>query len=340
VRRLKLAVMAATVVAVAAACGSGDNDSAEEIKAADRALLVGDSPVTLAVGEGGVWVIDDKENSLRRFTIQPLRSVGGPLRLPGTPVDVSAGLGGVFVVTGSPSRVVRIDPQTGRIAGGGPLPGEPVSVDVGDREVWVATKDPNELVRVDRRTGAVRGKPLPLPAEPSFVSARDFAVWVGFEKQRRVARIDQRTGEVRRSFRVPNGLTDMATGDGGTLWFTQGDKYPYGHVPVEGDYVELDDPEPTDGSYRIAVGPRGAVFVVGQEDSDTTSSGSGSSSSRTYYFRQGLIVDPRSGDLRSQFQLSDDVRDIAAGAGALWSLEPATGNVPPGSWRISRHPIG
>jgi outer membrane protein assembly factor BamB len=235
--------------------------------------------------------------------------------------------------------VVRVDPRSGRIAGGAALRGEPVSVDVGDRDVWVATRAPSELVRVSRRTGLLRGRPIPLPAEPSFVSARDLAVWVGSEKARRVFRIDQRSGEVRRSFRLPNGLKDMAAGDGGTLWFAQGDEYPYGHIPIEGDYVELDDPGGSDGSIRVTVGPRGAVFVVAQKDSGTTS-GTGSSSSRTYYFRQGLAVEPRTGDVKSEFELSDDVRDIAAGAGAVWSIEPATGNVPSGSWRLSRHPVG
>jgi streptogramin lyase len=338
VRRTKLAVMAAIVVAVTAACAGGDDQSAEEIAAADRALLVGNSPVALAVGEGGVWVVDDKEKSLRRFTITPPRSLGEPLRLPGTPVDVTAGLGGVFAVTRGPSRIVRIDPDTGAVTNSAALPGEPVSVDAGDREVWVATRKPDALVRVDRRTGAVVEKGFPLPFEPSFVSARDLAVWVGSEKAKRVARIDQRTGAVRRSFRVPNGLEDIATGDGGTLWFAQGDDHPYGHVPIEGDYVELDDPEATDGSFRVAVGPRGGVYVIASEDSRSTS-GTGSSSSRTYYIREGLVVDPRTGNLRSDFEVSDDVRDIAAGAGAVWTIEPATGNVPPGSWRISRHPI-
>jgi streptogramin lyase len=338
-RRTALVAAAAATAALLGGCAAGDSQSADEIKAADRALLVGDSPQAISVGAGGVWVVDDKEKSLRHFTVAPVRSAGAPLRLPGTPVDVSAGARGVFVVTKGPARVLRIDPNTGRIAGSAALPGEPVSVDVGDRAVWVATKSPDSLMRVDPRTGAVLGKAFPLRFEPSFVSARDFAVWVGSEKARRVVRIDQGTGKVRRAFRLPNGLIDMAAGDGGTLWFAQGDKYPYGHIPVEGDYVELDDPGTSDGSFRIAVGPRGAVFVAGAQDSGTTSSG-GSSSSQTYYFRQGVVADPRTGDLRSRFELSDDVRDIAAGGGAVWSIEPATGNVPPGSWRVSRHPVG
>jgi streptogramin lyase len=339
VRRLAAALLAAGAALVAGACSTASDDSAGEVRAADRALLVGDSPRRLAVGEGGVWVIDDSEKSLRRFSVSPLRSVGEPLRLPGTPVDVSAGAGGVFVVVRRPSRVVRVDPGTGRIAGSSELPGEPVSVDVGDRQVWVALRDPNRLVRVDPRTGVVLPAILPLPFEPSFVSARDLAVWAGGEKARRVARIDQSTGRVRRSFRLPNGLTGMAAGDGGTLWFAQGDEYPYGHIPTEGDYVELDDPGESDGSFGVAVGPRGAVFVVARPDSRSTSS-AGSSSSTTYHYRPGLVVNPRDGAVRSDFELSDDVRAIAAGGGAVWSVEPATGNVPPGSWRLSRYPVG
>lgn len=336
--RAAAAVALAAGAALLAGCSAGDGQSAQDVRAADRATLVGNAPTKLAVGGGSVWVISEQEKSLRRVSVSPPRAVGAPLGLAGTPVDVSASARGVYVVNSEPPVLTVLDAGSGRITARTQLPGTPVAVDVAGRDVWIALKDPNRLVRADARTGALTKTSFALPFEPSFVSARDFALWVGSSKAKRVARIDQTTGRARRSFRVPNALEGMAAGDGGTLWFAQGDKYPYGHVPVEGDYVELDDPGATDGSFRIAVGPRGAVFVVGDHDSGTTTSGG--SDSRTYYFRQGLRVDPRTGDLLSRFELSDEVRDIAAGDGAVWSLEPATGNVPPGSWRVSRHRLG
>jgi outer membrane protein assembly factor BamB len=339
VRTVAAALVAAAALLVLAGCTTGPDRDTDSVQSADRDLLVGRSPVRIAVGGGGVWVIDDGDRSLRRFTVKPLRAAPGPpIGLAATPVDASASARGVFVVTRDSPKLMRIDPATGTITSSTPLPADPVAVDAGDREVYVVLKD-RTLVKADLKTGALLPPVFKLPFEPSFVSSRDFAVWVGSKSTKRVARIDQSTGKIRRTFRVPNALEGMAAGDGGTLWFAQGSNEPYGHIPVEGDYIELDDPGDTDGSFLITVGPRGTVFVVGRESSASSSSG-GSGSSTTYYFRQGLIVDPKTGDLRSQFQVSDDVRDIAAGYGAVWTLEPATGNVPSGSWRISHHPIG
>jgi len=76
------ALLAAVALAGALA-GCGKDVTSEEQRAMDRALLVGPSPIALAAGEGGVFVIDDEERSLRRFDASPLHRKGGPIRLPG-----------------------------------------------------------------------------------------------------------------------------------------------------------------------------------------------------------------------------------------------------------------
>jgi hypothetical protein len=313
--------------------GDGDDGGASAARRADRALLVGDSPRALAAGAGGVFVIDDRERSLRRFAADPLRRAGGPLALPGTPVAVTVGAGSVWVATRAPSLLVRVDARTGALTGRTALPGEPVAADVRGRRVWVALHNPDALVRIGARSGRVASGPLALPVEPSHVSARDAALWVGSRRSSRLLRLDERTGRVRRSFRAPSGLSGLAAGDGGSAWFAQGDASgPFGSAPIEGDYLDLRQDSGHDGWSDVAVGPRGSVYVLSARDSRT----GGVNEPSSVYYREIVRLSPGTGAQLGSAEVSDDARGLAAGEGAAWSLAPATGDVPSGSWRLVR----
>jgi streptogramin lyase len=330
---VRRALAALAAVAVLAGCGVEDS-TPEERRAQDRAGLVGPSPRAVAAGLGSVWVVDDRERSLWRFKPSPLRRLGAPVRLPATPVDVAAGRGAVWVVARSPSVLLRLDPRTGRLLGRAPLPGEPVAVDAGDGGLWVALRRPDAIVPFAGASGLTRGRPLRLPAPPREVSARDAALWVALAGGRRLLRVDPATGAIRRSFRAPNGLDALAAGDSGAAWFAQGEEAPYGRAPTEGDYLELLDSTSTEGSVDVAVGPRGSVYVMTGEDSSRETNPGGSN--YTAYFRTILRLDPRTGEVGGTARVGDDARALAAGEGAAWVVEPATGDVPSGSNRLSR----
>lgn len=290
----------------------------------DRALLVGPSPIAVAAGEGGVFVIDDEERSLRRFDASPLRRKGGPIRLPGRPVDVAVGAGSVWVAVSGPAVLVRVDAATGRETGRVKLSGSPSAVDVGRGTVWVAISLRSLLDRVNPRTNALAGRPLTLPFSPSVLSARDLALWVGSDvpPQRR-ARVDTQTGDLRRDFRPPRDPVAVAAGDDGAAWFAQGEEVPFGRVPVEGDYLDLDADSEGDGSLDVAVGPRGAVYVLldTYTDNDT-----GNEGSRTVSFRPLVRVDPRTGDVTGRARVGDEARALprARGRPGSSSGPPAT----------------
>ncbi len=164
------------------------------------------------------------------------------------------------------------------------------------------------------RTNALAGRPLTLPFSPSVLSARDLALWVGSDvpPQRR-ARVDTQTGDLRRDFRPPRDPVAVAAGDDGAAWFAQGEEVPFGRVPVEGDYLDLDADSEGDGSLDVAVGPRGAVYVL--LDTDTyTDNDTGNEGSRTVSFRPLVRVDPRTGDVISRARVGDEARALAAGA--------------------------
>lgn len=206
---------------------------------------------------------------------------------------------------------------------------------MGRGTVWVAILIRGLLDRVDPRTNALAGRPFPLPFSPSVLSARDLALWAGSESPQRLARVDTRTGDLRRTFRPPRDPVAVAAGDDGTAWFAQGEEVPFGRVPVEGDYLDLDADTEGDGSLDVAVGPRGAVYVL--LDTDTyTDNDTGNQGSKTVSFRPVVRVDPRTGDVISRARVGDEARALAAGEGAAWVVERATGDVPSGSWRLTR----
>jgi hypothetical protein len=73
--------------------------------------------------------------------------------------------------------------------------------------------------------------------------------------------------------------------------------------------------------------------VLLDTDTDTETSGG---STTTVSFRPLVRVDPRTGEVTERAEVGDDARALTAGEGAAWVVERATGDVPSGSWRLTR----
>ncbi len=142
----------------------------------------------LAVGEGRVWVIDGRRESVTGYDI----ATG----LPGRPIKtgegayaVAVGGGYVWVSNQTESTVTRISPgtrKTKRIrVGGGPR-----GIDVsGTGAVWVANNLDNSLTRIDAKSGEVVGRPVRVGGGPFAVSVRTPNVWTTLLEQGAVARV-------------------------------------------------------------------------------------------------------------------------------------------------------
>jgi DNA-binding SARP family transcriptional activator/ABC-type branched-subunit amino acid transport system substrate-binding protein len=143
-------------------------------------------PSELAVGEGAAWVVDGRRGFLTK--IDPSYGVIGRSRVAPPnpaydgsrgyldPTSVAAGLGWVWITDGS-SRLVRVDPATGkpvlRIDLGSRLDG----VAVGKGAVWAISGTNATVFRLNDR-GRVTAR-IPIVSRPGFQSPFPLAVVVG-----------------------------------------------------------------------------------------------------------------------------------------------------------------
>ena len=121
-------------------------------------IAVGVNPGDVAIGAGAVWITDKNSQTLLRISPQygeitriPLPAQG--LSSPDVGGGVAVGAGSVWVAEGL-SRIVRIDPASGRVESTVSVP-DAREVAFGDGAIWVGASDTGVLTKVDPRTGAV-----------------------------------------------------------------------------------------------------------------------------------------------------------------------------------------
>ena len=148
----------------------------------------------VAVGEGGVWVIDGGTSTLTQ--IDPnINRVVGSLRLPSILDGITTGGGYVWITTvgDQGGELVRVDPATTAVVGDpirvGDGPGPMVFV---DGALWVVnTNGGGSLMRIDPNTARVTGQWF-TNRSPSAVAAGDGSVWVSVHPF--LVRLDPATG--------------------------------------------------------------------------------------------------------------------------------------------------
>ncbi len=194
----------------------------------------------VAVGEGSVWVADGRRGVLTRIEAgyertgqrirfpRALRRSVLSTRLRAPRAALAAGAGAVWVTNGS-DRLMRVDPDTGRITeiqAGRPLNG----VAVGAGAAWAISSRSATVVRVDPSTMRVTDQ-VPIAGRPGVgapfplaIAATSQAVWVLNGNTANVTRIDPRTRGVVRT--IPIGVdrvpTDIAAARR-TAWVANGD---------------------------------------------------------------------------------------------------------------------
>ena len=210
-------------------------------------IAVGVSPGDVAVGAGAVWITDENSQTLLQISPQygeitriPLPAQG--LSRPGVGGGVAIGAGSVWVAQGL-SRIVRIDPASGRVESAVLVP-DAREVAFGDGAIWVGSSDTGVLTKIDPRTGAVvatarigpwicclavgggyvwaandtgiwklgsDGRVLgtiSTPSQTANIYFGDGALWVAADVAGTVLRINPRTDTVRR-YRIGHLLTGI-----------------------------------------------------------------------------------------------------------------------------------
>ncbi len=205
---------------------------------------VGTTPRAIAVGEGGVWVLNADDRTISR--IDPETSAVRTFGTGRILTDLAVGEGGIWVGNGRESgalgnfvttSVTRFDPRSTAPADTAVLPrrvparrnaGEYLlaganQIAVGAGAVWAVNPDLS-VSRIDAATGKIVAR---VPIEAAAVAAGRSAVWAlkaglnGTGPE--VALIDRRRNRVRTTYRLPaDSLWGLAVG-GGSAWVTDFD---------------------------------------------------------------------------------------------------------------------
>ncbi|HUO48857.1 MAG TPA: hypothetical protein VMU09_08500 [Acidimicrobiales bacterium] len=116
------------------------------------------------------------------------------------------------------ATVHRFDPSTGRVTGTVMGVGQrPTAVTTTSGRVWVADSVGNIVFGLDATDGKTRAGPIEVATQPVTVAAGPGGVWVGSVLGGTVSVLDTRSGAVRSSVALPDGLSQLATGDG-AVW--------------------------------------------------------------------------------------------------------------------------
>ena len=189
------------------------------------------APSNVAVGEGGVWVLNTEERTISRIDPKT-KKVVRRFEIGGVPSDIAAGAGALWVGKGGGPEnngtvsISRVDPASNRItrtlrlpdtAGGGSWPsvGFP-GIAVGAGAVWAINPD-QTISRIDPKTGR---RIATIDAKASTIAAGDAGVWFVDSDRSAVTRIDPRTNRVGQTIPVgANVLLGIAVG-AGSVWAT------------------------------------------------------------------------------------------------------------------------
>ena len=178
-------------------------------------------PGGLAVGEGSVWVTDADSPTLLRVDARygSVDKIALPAKSGGAG-GVSVGAGSVWVAQGE-SRVLRIEPRTGRVVHRFDVP---YASDVvqGDGKAWVVSSGAGIVRRVDPATNQITGSVRVRP-EICCAAVGGGFVWIGTKDNRTVWKFSglANPSTPLASVKLAGAGDGLAYGDG-ALWATTG----------------------------------------------------------------------------------------------------------------------
>jgi len=138
---------------------------------------VGQTPSDVAVGEGGVWVVNNGEGTLSRVDADSRKVVGGKIPVGDNPQHVAVGDGAVWVTrSGSAGdELVRVDAASARAGRSTKLDSNAYGVAAGHGAAWVVDGR-RSLLRIDASTGRI--KRIHAGNSPADVAVDGQFVWV------------------------------------------------------------------------------------------------------------------------------------------------------------------
>lgn len=158
-----------------------------------RTIGIGFRPDDLAARDGAVWAFDKEGGVLEKL---PYEETSNRFERRGFAEFDKMAVDDEAVWLSGGKRLIRVDPNTGRVVKRADVPGDIIGVAVGAGAVWAVTGPGATVLRIDPRTAAVTDqiaivtRPSVLSPHPIGVAADADFVWVLNENTATVTKID------------------------------------------------------------------------------------------------------------------------------------------------------
>lgn len=142
-------------------------------------ISVGNAPVAIATGAGGVWIADEVDNTVAR--IDPSANAVAAVTPVGQgPTAIAVGEGAVWVANTQDDTVARIDPDTAAVTTTISVGRRPTGVAAGGGAVWVANSLSGTVSRIDPETNRIEAT-VEVGEAPQGVTVAHGLVWVSVQ---------------------------------------------------------------------------------------------------------------------------------------------------------------
>jgi YVTN family beta-propeller protein len=301
VKRRPLLGLGVALILSAASGGCGHEDE----KPAFRVVDLPGASLSVAVGEGAVWVANFEDDTVLRIDPRSMKVVA-EIPVGRDPFSVATGEGAVWVVNRY-GTATRVDPRSNRAVEEPLVDGRLMAVAVGEGSVWAFEARVGQLLRIDPQTNtlvstsgkiAQRG---PATSDYAGVAVGAGAVWVVSPGEGTVVRMDPRSNRRVASIRVGAGPVAVAVA-GSTVWVANSD---------DGTVTRIDARTNQVVGKPISVGGRPVAVAVGG-GAVWVASGTG-----------GVTrLDPESGTpVGDPITVPGRLQGLAFGEGAAWAVD-------------------
>jgi DNA-binding SARP family transcriptional activator len=265
----------------------------------------------VAVDGGMAWVAGDDSRTLSAVSTRTRRLIR-TVAVGIFPSDIAAGRGSLWVVDGARGRVLRIQPNYGRIVDrlrfrpSGDAPGDrfgfdPTSIAVADGAAWIS--DGGERLLRAGNDGSIDAIPVGRPLVG--VAAGAGGVWAISGKSAEVLRVDPRTRKV--TMRLPlvdtpgleSGFPRAIAAGGAYVWVLNGNTGALTKIDPRARSVVSTTRVGVERAPAQLAADTGAVWVANEDGTLAR-------------------VDAESDDV-SFYDVGRTLRDVAVGAGAVWA---------------------
>ena len=143
-------------------------------------IAVGNGPVAIATGAGGVWIADVVDNAVTRIDPASANAVTANTPVGQGPTAVAVGEGAVWVANTQDDTVARIDPATAAVTATIAVGRRPTGVAAGGGAVWVANSLSGTVSRIDPETNRVEAT-VEVGEAPQGITVAHDMVWVSVQ---------------------------------------------------------------------------------------------------------------------------------------------------------------